>query len=629
MNSFLKIAVMLTAYDQMSREIQAAVGKSKKELTDLKNHARSEFAQGMGLVGAGMVGVNGIVATEKAFMDLDQSTKELQSTMQRAGGATKEMQADLTATMNLAKILGNRLPGTTAEITSMFTAMEQNGVTAAEVIGGVGESAANLAVITKKGYTETGIFVAKLKEAAGVDPRQMMEFIDTIARADQLGAKAEEMSYAFARSGGALKLMKLQGLEASKSVSTLFATLIRSGASGETIGTGMTSVFNSITNSDKMKDFNDALQKYGISMDFVDRKTGEFAGIENMIGQFDKIKQLNLGVEEKGLLTRALLGPGQDANFMNLLIDKGVTGFNKMTKEMSDQAKISEKVNIQMSSMKNKVESLDGTFTNLLATLGAALAPTINKVIDLLNIVIGGLITFFELNPKLAKFIMLLVAMGSAFLIIAGAVKILKAVRAAMIAFNIVCAANPYVLIAAAIIAVVAALYIWRVEIKNFLNAGGGLFKWVMILLNPFAALVVYFDEIVAFLMKIPALVKSVGEKILKYIPAFLLPGGPSMTVALAQKVGSVMSETNSMNKLAKKTGILGKIPGPLPKPSNTKINKTNNNSGDKTDINYSPTITIGAGSNKEDFKKVLDEHADDIARIVKNKNAKQERKKY
>ena len=133
--------------------------------------------------------------------------------------------------------------------------------------------------------------------------------MDTIARTSNLGVQADEMQYAFSRSAGALKLMGIQGLEASKSISAVYATLIRTGASGETVGTGMQAILNTFMNVDKMKVFNAEAAKLGVQMEFVDKKTGQFKGVENMIAQFDKLRQFN--PQQRASLVQALLGPAK------------------------------------------------------------------------------------------------------------------------------------------------------------------------------------------------------------------------------------------------------------------------------------------------------------------------------
>jgi TP901 family phage tail tape measure protein len=241
-----------------------------------------------------------------------------------------------------------------------------------------------------------------LKEATGIADRDMMSFMDTIARTANVGVESGEMQYAFARSAGALKLMNMQGLETSKSVSAVYAMLIKTGASGETVGTGMTAVFNSFMNNKKMAALQDETRKLGITMDFVDKQTGQFKGVENMVAQFDRLKGLN--PQQRANIVQAFLGPGADANFMNVLIDKGVAGYNEMIDRMKNQADLNAKVESQLAGQKAMWEAASGTFENVLAMVGDLIGEDVKDFFTLLNnSILPTLSKWIDENKTLVK----------------------------------------------------------------------------------------------------------------------------------------------------------------------------------------------------------------------------------
>ncbi|HYG50501.1 MAG TPA: phage tail tape measure protein, partial [Flavobacteriales bacterium] len=517
MNSLLKVAVMLTAYDQMSREIQNAVNKSKRELTDLKNHATAQFAQGFGLMGAGAAGFQAIGKTVEAYADLEDAALGLKSVMLQDGGIIDLELFDKTN--KLAEELGNKLPGTTADFYGMFTTMIRSGVPAKNIIDGVGKSAAYLAVALKMPYDEAGKMAAKLKEATGIADDEMLKFMDTIARTNQVGVESGEMSLAFARSAGALKTMDIQGLQASKSISAVYAMLIKTGASGETVGTGMAAVLNSMMNSDKMAKLNAEAAKFGVTMDFVDSKTGRFKGVENMMVQFDKLKGLN--PQQRAGIIQAFLGPGADANFMTLLASKGVQGFNEMTRSMATQATLNDKVQMQLGGLKNKWEAATGTFTNLLAALGSRLAPALGRIVDMLGSAAAAVQGWVANNPRMSEFIMLVVTFVSAALMIAGVIKIIKGLVLIFKVLNIVMAMNPFILIAMAAIVAVALIVTYWDKIKAFFirlwenvkmifKKAWDWIKFIFMHSNPYTLIYLYWDKIVAFFLNLWARVKAI-----------------------------------------------------------------------------------------------------------------------
>lgn len=418
LDKYFKATVILSAYDDMTRKVKAATEKSITVLSGFQKRADelSKSAFSVGTQGA-MMAAGGAAVLYKpvqAFADMEDASTSLKTSMMKDGGVVSQY---FERVNQIAIELGNRLPGTTADFQNMMSVLIKQGVTEQTIINGVGKSAAYLAVALKLPYEEGAKMAAKLKESSGVANEDFLQFMDTIARTSNLGVEAGEMQYAFSRSAGALKLMGIQGLEASKAISAVYATLIRTGASGETVGTGMQAILNTFMNTDKMKVFNQEASKLGVTMEFVDKKTGQFKGVENMIAQFDKLRQFN--PQQRANLVQALLGPGQDASFMNTLIDKGISGYNDMIASMSSQATLEQKVDAQLSTLKQLWEAATGTFTNTMAAFGESIAPELKSLTESLGRLSESLSKFIKNHPGLTKIIGLGI-MG--FTAIAGAV---------------------------------------------------------------------------------------------------------------------------------------------------------------------------------------------------------------
>lgn len=671
MNSFLKIAVMLTAYDAMSRTIRDGVQKSKKELDDLKKHSVNLFAQGAGLMGAGAVGFNALGKTIADFELLEESAVGLKSVMMQDGGVLNTKQF---AEMNkLASELGNRLPGNTADFNNMFSTMVRSGVDANNIINGTGEAAAYLAVALKLPYEEAGRMAAKLKEATGIGRKDMVSFMDVIARTSNLGVQADEMSYAFARSAGTLKLMNIQGLENSKTISAVYAMLIKTGASGETVGTGMSAVFNSFANPAKMEKLNAEASKFGIAMEFMDKKTGQFKGVENMMIQFDKLKNLN--TTQRAGIVQAFLGPGADANFMNTLISQGVEGFNKTSEAMARQATLSAKVAEVTASLKAKKEAMNGTIENMNAALGATLAPLLGRIYDLLGRVAAAVQRFVENNPKIAKLIMLMIAFTSAALMIAGVIRIVQGIIAVFKILNIVMAMNPFILLAMIAIAAVALIITFWDEIKTFFielweklkaifkQAAKDIIK-ILMHLNPYTLIYLYWADISAFFIRVWAKVgnifssflvrvKGIGKEFFnagrniavqiwegiksmankpvetisnmvksmrEYLPFSPAKRGPFRDLHRIKIIETIASSMKSSPLVQKMQGILGEALGV--KASNS-ISGGSGGGGGGVTIHYSPVIHLGAGASKEEFLQILRGHKEEIYKMVTDVGAR------
>lgn len=460
MTKALEIAVVLSAVDRMSQVFNSAVNASQAKLKQFQDSYKQNFQTGAMLTGAGIAIAASLTPAIEAYADLEDSSTRLKTVMMQDGGA---LSANFEKVNAIAVELGNRLPGTTADFQNMFGTLLKSGIAEKSIMEGVGKASAYLAVGLKIPYEEAAKMAAKLKEATGTANGEMLGFMDTIARVNQLGVETGEMQFAFSRSAGALKLLGIQGLDASKSIASVYAQLIKTGASGETVGTGMTSIFSSFLNQDKMAKFNKEAAKLGLTFDFVDKKTGQFKGVENMIAQFDKLRGFN--PQQRANLVQALLGPGQDAAFMNTLVNQGIEGYNEMQKKMAGQATLDTKVEAQLATLRNIWEATTGTFTNALAAFGGAFSKELKFIADLLGKIAAWIQVFAAEHPKLMKFIGLFIAISSGLMILVGVIMLAKA---AFAIFNAVVLANPIVLIIAAIIAAVVLIYVYWDDIAKF-----------------------------------------------------------------------------------------------------------------------------------------------------------------
>lgn len=336
----------------MSKVINNAVGHS---IADLRSLAAS--------IGAGYA-LNKVM---DSFLELEETSARLKSVTLRDGGRISE---NFEKVNDLAIQLGNRLPGTTADIQNMFAAMIRGGVSEEAVLNGIGKAAAEFAIVTKLPFEEAATFASKMKMATGTSDKDMGKLMDVIQRTINLGVRADEMQFAFANSGGKLAAMGLQGVEASKGISLLYAALIRAGNSGERVGTNMTMVFDQMMNSDKMAEFNAELGKFGVHMDFFDKK-GKFLGTENMVAQIAQLNKLN--PIQRADAVRAWLGPGADARFVESFAKLGKEGYNSMMDEMLKQANIDERITILTDTLGAKWEAAMGNLTNMSAEFGQSL----------------------------------------------------------------------------------------------------------------------------------------------------------------------------------------------------------------------------------------------------------------
>lgn len=548
MDKAIKIAVLLSAVDNMSRIIDQSVNKSQAKLRQLTDTMNRDFRRGTAAIAAGTAIAASMYPAVNAFSELENASVRLETSMMRIGGVTDKLFKPVN---QLAIDLGSKLPGTTADFQTLFKTMLDGGVTAQSILDGVGKSAAYLSVALEMPYAEAGKFAAKMKEATGTADSDFMALMDTIARTKQLGVDVGEMQYAFGRSAGALKLMGIQGLEASKSISVLYASLIRSGLSGETIGTGFASVINNILNPDKMAKANAAAAQLGVSLEFM--RNGKFLGVENLIFQLDKLKQFS--AEDRASVVNALTGGGQDAQMLQTLITNGVAGFEKLRGTMENQANLNEKVDKQLGTLTNTWEAATGNFTNMLAAMGSSLAPMLKTLAEGFGTLTNAVKQFAEEYPNVFAFVGTIMGLGAALLIVGGITYYVHgawtAAKAGLLllnnatkigtaiqwAWNASMYANPAVWITAAIIALIAVVVIlvikWK-EITAAFERSTGVTRVVLNLLRmmffPVIALAwairklvdnwdaikAFFGMILAEVTALPAKLFEAGQKIVQ-----------------------------------------------------------------------------------------------------------------
>lgn len=421
------IVVVLNAMDKMSRVFDEAIVKSTAKLAKFQkqadNLARKSFGVGRDAAAMGIAAGAALMVPIKAFSDLEDAGLRLKSVMLKDGNVVDQ---HFDRINQLALKLGDQLPGTTADFQRMFAAMLSGGVPAQSVLDGVGEAAAHMAVVLNMSYESTASFASKLKTASGVADNEMNSLLDTLVKVSNVlpGAdaseKATQLEEAFARSGGQLKNFGLQGLEASKQIATLYAMLIRGGAHGETVGTGFGKILESFYDKNKMSAFNSMAASMGLNFDFIDKKTGEFKGVENMVAQFDKMK--NLTTLQRTNLITALAGDGQDSNFIKTFANLGIAGYNEMARAINQQATLDTRTSLIGDSIANKWEAATGTLMNSLAKFGETLKPTLVFVVDKLNALAITLGKWVETHPRTAKWIGMAVAGFAALATVVGTV---------------------------------------------------------------------------------------------------------------------------------------------------------------------------------------------------------------
>ncbi|MDC5358583.1 phage tail tape measure protein [Acinetobacter baumannii] len=354
----------------------------------------------------GAVGTAGMAYSLKQYEDAEDAAMGLRVSMMQANGQVSKEYAQIN---KLANGLGTKLPGTTADFQNMMAVLIQQGISAKAILGGVGEAAGYLGVQMKMPFAEAAEFAAKMQDATKTTEKDMLGLMDVIQRSYYLGVDSGNMLQGFAKISAGMKTIKAEGLEGAKAIAPLLIMADQAAMAGEAAGNAYSKIFKSMMDS---KGIAKALKDSGtgIQMNFTDGK-GEFGGLDKMFKQLEKLK--GLSTEARLPILSDMFGnDAETIQALNLLIDKGQTGYNEVIAKMQRQADLQTRVNAQLGTLKNLRDAAGGTFTSMLALFGEQLAPQFKMLITGFTNITENVTAWAQKNPVLANTIAKVVAGG-------------------------------------------------------------------------------------------------------------------------------------------------------------------------------------------------------------------------
>lgn len=325
----------------------------------------------------------------------------------------------------IGKRLGNNLPGNTQDFLELFSTLKEGGVATKEIIDGAGEAVANLAVVSKQLPKELAVPFAEFGQQFQLKGTDYVKLADLFARArSATGATPAELveasKYFQLRAGASLGLT---GFESASATTQMLAMLGRKGLKGSDAGTGLSAVFSRlvVTTPEQKKALAELRQKEHIDLQFFDKK-GKFLGIENAIGQLEKLDKLSTETRTK-IVKRLFEQEGMGA--ANILIDAGIKGYRESNDELQRKLSLQDQVNEKTATFNQKMEALGGTLDNLKVTVFEPMLPPLTTAANKANELVGNLQGFAEAHPTLTSTATYTVAIGAAALTAYSGVKVL------------------------------------------------------------------------------------------------------------------------------------------------------------------------------------------------------------
>lgn len=414
-----------TEIEQANRQIGEqkrrleALGRAQQRMRKMHGAGMTMAAHGAGAMAAGGVAARGVMAPVAAFAAQEEAAAQLRAAMMQSNG---QIHADYARIDALARELGNRLPGTTADFYEMFTMLRRQGMSSQVILGGLGEATAYLGAQLRLPYTEAAEFAAKLQDATRSTEAEMMGLADVIQRTFYLGVDHDNMLQGFSKLSPALGTLRMRGLQATNALAPLLVMADQAGMAGEQAGNAYRKVFQYAMDAEKVGKANSLLKPSGIKLDFTNGK-GEFGGLDQMFAQLQKLKGLN--TQDRLAVTKKLFGDDAETlQVVSLLIDKGKTGYEEVQRKMAAQASLQQRVNSQLGTLKNLWEAATGTFTNVLASVGESVQPELKALVEWLGQVGARFQAWVNENPKLAAALFKVAAAGATLLVALGALAV-------------------------------------------------------------------------------------------------------------------------------------------------------------------------------------------------------------
>lgn len=359
---------------------QDRIGELKAQHTKAMMHTGMVAGGGVTMVAAGRAISRPVQATLGTFAQQENASTQLRASMMQADGSVSAEFEQIDA---LAKRLGDRLPGTTADFVNMMTVLRKEGISAQAILGGTGEAAALLGVQLEMPVVEAAAFAAKMQDATQATEGEMLGLMDMLQKNAYLGADQNYQLAGITKMAGAMSLLRKKGVYAYKDLSPILVMMNQAGMTdGSSAGNAIDKIFAAGLNGKKLEKTNAILAGTGIKLNFAD-KDGKFAGIENLFKQLDKLKKLG----DNDVLKTAVLSElfGTDAQNMQVLrnfMAKGFDGYKEATAKMEAQASLQQRVESQLGTLSNVMEAAQGGFTNVMASIGETVQGDAKGIIN-------------------------------------------------------------------------------------------------------------------------------------------------------------------------------------------------------------------------------------------------------
>lgn len=441
---------------QLSKDLESARRKISEAVDGAASAASKTLSEKLGEIGSKLssagkklsLGVTlPVVAAGGSALKL---AADFDTTMRQVAAATDAPADQIQSLRDLALQYGADTKFSAQEAGEAMLELAKSGMSKAQIEGGALAATLNVAATEGLSMGDSATYIVNALGAFGLKASDASSVATALAGASVAStASVSSLGQALGQVGPGAKNAGLSLQETTG----ILAAFDQQGIKGSDAGTSLkTMLMRLVPQTDKAAS---AMQDLGLN--FVDAQ-GNFLPIADVAQQLqDKLGGLSQAQQAAALTTIF----GSDATrAATVLMGLGEKGVEQYTKAAEDQSAVQKLVSATTDGTAGALEQASGSIETAAISFGTALAPAVvavaNKIQDLAN-------WFANLSPETQKTILVIVglvaAIGPLLMILGSIANGIKAVSAALSFL----AANPIVLIIAAVAALVAGfIYLWN-----------------------------------------------------------------------------------------------------------------------------------------------------------------------
>lgn len=419
MNKALKIAVILSAVDNMSATVKTAF-----------NNMQNNFLKGGAMLSAGIGLGQTLENFTEDFKTMEDAAINAKIAMMGPGGVldSNKLQEITTYAAMLADKYGN----TTANYLDMFRVFKNNRLTEDDVMGGAGMAAAGFAELFRTTPIEAAAFASKMKNDMKVAVEEMPQMMDMVARLHgagigKTGSEAiYELTEFYAKTALEAPSLGIHGLKDAQELGILGSLMMTKGLSGQTTGTNFSRIFNALQSSEKVGEMQQIAASFGKDIQF--GAAGSVHSVEALVNELKKLQDLNPDQINKIMTPLGGL-EGMDARMLKYLGKFGEE-YDLLKARYLDQADMHLKVEESLKSLSMHQIRATRNWENTRAILAekTGLTDSLKKYYNISRDIANGLSDWVKKHETMATVLMGITEGLAGFLILAGGYRMLMAI---------------------------------------------------------------------------------------------------------------------------------------------------------------------------------------------------------